>query len=89
MIRPCPNCGSDQMVVKAQARGPVELHFNQYGSETLVADERVRYESSNIVRCAMCGQIRDGLRVIHNEIKFPGSPVVRAPARLQKTHATR
>jgi hypothetical protein len=59
----CPHCGCGNMFVKAQARGPVELFFDEDGDEAGAFTDKMYFVPSHVVRCMKCGARRRDLRV--------------------------
>jgi uncharacterized Zn finger protein len=75
MIRPCPQCGCETTVVKAQARGPVEFYYNAHGREDDILDYKLWFDRSKIVRCAGCGELRRDLEVVCYERMIAGERI--------------
>ena len=62
-ISPCQHCGCVLTYVHAQARGPVEVHYDETGMGSETFYDKTRLDASHVVRCEDCGKIRRDLEV--------------------------
>lgn len=69
-ISPCKQCGCIYTYVNAQARGPVQVRYNEAGRECEVYYDELYFDRSHVVRCEDCGKIRRDLEVSeHNRVR--------------------
>lgn len=64
-MKPCPHCEDTEngFIVKAQARGPIEHHFDDTGALVESSWDRVYTETRRVVRCGKCFKIRRDVRL--------------------------
>lgn len=62
-IGPCKHCGNIYTYVNAQARGAVQVHYDEVGRESETAYDKLYFRRSQVVRCEDCHKIRRDLEV--------------------------
>ena len=63
LISPCNHCGCIFTYVNAQARGAIQVHYDETGGELEVVYDELYFHRSHVVRCVDCGKIRRDLEV--------------------------
>lgn len=64
LLPPCPHCGYDRGVfVRAQAKGPAEVHYDSEGQQIEICYDNLYFEPSRTVRCGDCLRIRRDVSV--------------------------
>jgi hypothetical protein len=69
-LGPCPNCGvADDVYLNIRAFGWAQEYYGQDGQYNEMDTDQVRYNNSDVVRCASCAAVRRDLIVIRDGMK--------------------
>lgn len=67
-IPKCKHCGSRATLIKAQARGPIELFYDDAGIYQEAYYDELFFNPSTTVRCSDCLKIRRDLALADGKV---------------------